>query len=133
MYEVWEQLGVMSVGGRVSMPCGKVSSGPVGVRPNAFGGRKNCLQQSGCGSKLPPWMSWFDYLERLNAGSKVDSHWAIRDHFPQGKTCQLDLVNPWKKGTGGKLRISTCVYQRAKSVLCAGEWVAIAWRKVLFP
>ena len=63
------------------------------VWPNAFGGRINCLQQSGCGSKFPPWKSWFDYLEEVNAGSKADSHWVIR--FPEGKTYQLDLVNPW--------------------------------------
>ena len=95
MYEVWVGLGVMSVGGRVSMAYGKVFSGPAGVRPNAFGGRNNCLQQSGCGSTLPPWKSWFDYLEELNAGSKADSHWAIFDRFPEGKTYQLDLVNLW--------------------------------------
>ena len=80
MYELWVGLGVMSVGGRVSMACGKVFSGPAGVEPNAFGGRNICLQQSSCGSKLPTWKSWFDYLEVLNAGSKADSHWVIRDH-----------------------------------------------------
>ena len=94
IYEVWVGLGVISVGGRVSMACGKVFSGPAGVLPNRFGGRNNCLQQSGCGSKLPPWKSWFNYLEGLNAGSKAGSHWAIRDRFPQGETYQLDLVNP---------------------------------------
>ena len=54
MYEVWVGLGVMSVGGRVSMACGKVFSGPAGVQPSVFGGHNNCLQQSGCGSRLPP-------------------------------------------------------------------------------
>ena len=95
MYEVWEGLGVMSFGGRVSVSCGKVFSGPAGVRPNAFGGHNNCLQQSGCGSKLLPWKSWLDYLEGLNADSKADSHWAIRDCFPQCETYQLDLMNSW--------------------------------------
>ena len=95
MYEVWVGLKVMSVCGWVSMACGKVFSGPAGVRPDAFGGCNNCLQQSGCDSKLPPWKSWFDYLEELNAGSKADSHWVIRDRFPEGKTYQLDLVNHW--------------------------------------
>ena len=41
-------------GGGVSMACGKVFSGPAGVQSNALGGRNNCLQKSGCGSKLPP-------------------------------------------------------------------------------
>ena len=95
MYEVWVGLGVMSVCGRVSVACGKDFSGPAGVWPNAFRGCNNCLQESGCGSKLPLWKSWFDYLEELDAGSKADSHWAIRDCFPEGKTYQLDLVNPW--------------------------------------
>ena len=95
MYEVWVGLGVMSVGGPVLIACTKVVSGPAGVQSNAFRGCNNCLQQSGCGSKLPPWKSWFDYLEELNAGSKADSHWAICDRFPEGKTYQLDLVNPW--------------------------------------
>ena len=71
MYELWVGLGVMSFGGWVSMVCGKVFSGPAGVQPNALGGRNNCLQQSDCGSKLPPWKSWFSYMEELNAGSKA--------------------------------------------------------------
>ena len=95
MYEVWVGLGVTSVGRRVLMACGKVFSGPAGVWPNAFGGHNNCLQQRGCGSKLPPWKFLFNYLEELNAGSKADSHWAIRDRFPEGETYQLDFVNPW--------------------------------------
>ena len=95
MYKVWVGLGVMSVGGWVSMAYGKVFSGPAGAWPNVFRGRNNCLQQSGCGSTLPPWKSWFDYLEELNAGSKADSHWAICACFPEGKNYQLDLVNPW--------------------------------------
>ena len=126
VYEVWVGLRVMSVGGRVSMACGKVFSRPAGVRPNAFEGRNNCLQQSVCGSKLQPWKSWFDYLEELNSGSKGDSHWVIRDRFAQGKTYQMDLVNPWLKDSGGRRRICTCIYWRAESVLCAAEWVAIA-------
>ena len=71
---MWVGLGVMSVGGRVPMACSKVFSGPAGVRPDTFRGRNNCLQQSGCGSKLPPLKSWFSYLEELNAGNKADFH-----------------------------------------------------------
>ena len=130
--EVWVRRGVMSVGGQVSMACGKVFPGPTGFWPNALGGRNNCLQQSGCGSKLPSRKSWFNYLEELNAGREADSHWVICDLFPEGKTYQLDLVNLWYKGSWGRCRICTCVPWRAESVLCASEWVVIAWRKVSF-
>ena len=68
---MWVGLGVMSVGGRVPMACSKVVSGPVEVQPNTFGGRNNCLQQSGCGSELSPQKSWFDNLEESSGGSKV--------------------------------------------------------------
>ena len=86
---MWVGLGVMSVGGRVPMVCSKVVSGPAGVQPNTFGGRNNCLQQSGCGSELPPQKSWFDNLEDSSGGSKADSHSAMSDCFPGGETSQL--------------------------------------------
>ena len=86
---MWVGLGVMSVVGLVPMAYIKVFSGPAGVRPNTFGGRNNCLQQSGCGSEPPPQKSWFDNLEESNAGSKVDSYSAMHDRFPGGETCQL--------------------------------------------
>ena len=41
LYEVWMGLGVMSVGGRVSMACSKVYWRQAGVRPNTFGGRND--------------------------------------------------------------------------------------------
>ena len=82
---MWVGLGVMSVGGRVL----KVVSGPAGIRPNTFGGRNNCLQQSGCGSELPPQKSWFNNLEESSGDSKADSHSAMRDRFPGGEACQL--------------------------------------------
>ena len=68
--EVWVGLGVMSVGGRVPMVCSKVVSGSAGVQPNTFGGHNNCLQQSGCGSELPPRKPWFDNTEESSRGIK---------------------------------------------------------------
>ena len=85
---MWVGLGVMSVDGRVPMACSKVVSRPAGVQPNTFGRRNNCLQQSGCGSELPPQKSWFEYLEESRGGNKADSHSAIRDPFPAGETSQ---------------------------------------------
>ena len=86
---MWVGLGVMSVGGWVPMACSKVVSGPAEVWPNTFGGRNNCLQQSGCGNELPPQKSWFDNPEGSSGGSKADSHSVMRDHFRRGETCQL--------------------------------------------
>ena len=86
---MWVGLGVMSVGGQVLMACSKVVSEPAGVRSNTFGECNNCLQQSGCGSELPPQKSWFDNPEESSGDSKVDSHSAMRDRFPGGKTCQV--------------------------------------------
>ena len=86
---MWVGLGVMSVGGRVSMACSKVVSGPAGVQPNMFGRRNNCLQQSGCGSKLPPQKSWFDNPEESRGDYKGDSHSAMRDRFRGGESSQF--------------------------------------------
>ena len=82
--EVWVGLGAMSVGGWVLMACSKVVSGPAGVRPNMFGGRNNCLQQSSCGSELPPQKSWFNNPEGSSGGSKAESHSVMCDRFPGG-------------------------------------------------
>ena len=82
--EVWVGLGVMSVGGRVPMACSKVVSGPAGVWSNTFGGRNNCLQQSSCGSELPPQKFWFDNPEESSGGSKAESHSVMCNRFPGG-------------------------------------------------
>ena len=102
LYEVWAGLGVLSTGGWVPMAWSKVFSGPAGVRPNMFGGRNNCLQQSGYCSELSPQKSWFDYPEESNTGSKADSHLAIRDRFPGGETYQLWYCEPLVKKQWGQ-------------------------------
>ena len=81
---MWVGLGVISVGGQVPMAYSKAFSGPAVVQPNTFGGCNNCLQQSRCGSELPPQKSWFDNPEESSMGSKADSHSAMRDRFPGG-------------------------------------------------
>ena len=86
---MWVELGVMLVSGRVPMACSKVVSGSAGVQSNTFGGRNNCLQQSGCGSELPLQKSWFNNPEESSGGSKADSHSVKRDCFPGGETSQL--------------------------------------------
>ena len=86
---MWLGLGVMSVGGWVPMACSKVVSGPAGVQPNTFGRRNNCLQQSGCGSELPPQKSWVNNLEESRGGNKADYHSAMRDRFRGGESSQL--------------------------------------------
>ena len=101
----------MLVGGRAPMACSKVFSGPAGVRSNTVGGRNNCLQQSGCGSKLPPQKSWFDYPEELNTGSKAYSHWAIRDRFPGGETYQLRYCESLVKRQWGQTQnVCFCLF-----------------------
>ena len=92
---MWVGLGVVSVGGRVPMVCSKVVSGPGGVQPNTFGGRNNCLQQSGCRSELPPQKSWFDNAEELSGGSKEDSHQRCVTILQEGRLVKFDIVNPW--------------------------------------
>ena len=89
---MWVGLGVIPVGGRAPMACSKVVSGPAGVQPNMFGGRNNCLQQSGCVSELPPQNFWFDNLEGSSGDSKTDSHFPV---FQEGKLVNFDIVNPW--------------------------------------
>ena len=92
---VWFGLGVVLVGGRVPVAYGRVFSGPAGVWPSAFGGHGSCLRWGGCGNGFLPQGSWLDCSGELSAGGGAGSHWAMRDRFPGGGACQLDLVNPW--------------------------------------
>ena len=111
MYEVWVGLGVMS------MACGKVFSGPAGVRSNAFGGRNNCLQQSGCGSKLPPQKSWFDYLVEC----RQQSRFPLRDTwpFPWGQNLSTGSCEPLVKGQWGQTQdMHLCLLEGWECVMC---------------
>ena len=116
---MWVGLRVMSVAGREPMACSKVVSGPAGVRPNTFGGRNSCLQQSGCGSKLPPQKSWFDNSEESSGGSRADSHLVMRDRFPGGKTCQLCHCESLVKRQWGQTQsVSFCLLEASECVMC---------------
>ena len=50
----------------------------------------------------------------------------------EAKLFNCDIVNPRPKGDRGRCSMCVFVFWRAGSVVCASEWVAIAWSKVLF-
>ena len=76
---------------------------PAEVPPDEFGGRNNCLWQSGCSSELSLQKSWFDSPEELTIGSKADSHSSDPQSFPRrGNLSILILWTLCQKAMGAE-------------------------------